>query len=172
MPSRESYAGMNCSVAAALEILGERWSFLVIREAFLGSRRFDRFQANLGIARNVLTTRLRALVAEDVLAPRLYQEHPKRFEYVLTEKGRALYPIIVALMSWGDRWASPRSGPPAILVHRETLRPVEPALVDRRTGAPIELGKVRLAPGPGANAVTRRRFVAARRVAAARKPRL
>lgn len=170
MPPRESYAGMNCSVAAALGILGERWSFLVIREAFLGSRRFDQFQANLGIARNVLTTRLRALVAEDVLAPRLYQEHPERFEYVLTEKGRALYPIIVALMAWGDRWASPRNGPPAILVDRETLRPVEPALVDRRTGAPIELGKVRVVPGPGANAVTRRRFEAARRAAATRKP--
>jgi DNA-binding HxlR family transcriptional regulator len=161
---------MNCSVAAALEILGERWSFLVIREAFLGSRRFEQFRANLGIARNVLTARLRALVAEHVLAPRLYQEHPERFEYVLTEKGRALYPIIVALMVWGDRWASPRNGAPAILVDRETRRPVEPALVDRRTGAPLELGKVRLAPGPGANAVTRRRLDPARRASAARKP--
>lgn len=167
MPSRESYAGMNCSVAAAHEILGERWSFLVIREAFLGTRRFDAFQANLGIARNVLAARLRALVAADVLAPRRYQERPERFEYVLTEKGRALYPIVVALMAWGDRWAAPRKGPPAVLVDRETLRPVEPALVDRRTGAPIELGKVRLVPGPGANAVTRRRFDLARRAAAA-----
>jgi DNA-binding HxlR family transcriptional regulator len=160
---------MKCSVAAALEILGERWSFLVIREAFMGSRRFDQFQANLGIARNVLTTRLRALVAEGVLAPRLYQEHPARFDYVLTEKGRALYPIIVALMTWGDRWASPRNGPPAVLVDRETLRPLEPTLVDRRTGAPIELGKVRLTPGPGANAVTRRRLDPTKRTAGARK---
>ena len=170
MSSRDSYPGMNCSVGAALEILGERWSFLVIREAFLGSRRFDQFQANLGIARNVLTTRLHTLVAEDVLARNRYQERPERYEYVLTEKGRALYPIIVALMAWGDRWASPRNGPPAILVDRETLRPLEPALVDRQTGAPIELGKVRLVPGPGANGATRRRLEAMQRAAAARKP--
>lgn len=162
MPTRESYAGMNCSVAAALEILGERWSLLVVREAFLGSRRFDQLQANLGIARNVLAARLRSLVAADVLAPRRYQERPDRFEYVLTEKGRALYPVIVALMTWGDRWASPRRGPPAILVDGETLRPVEPTLVDRRTGARIEPGAVRLAPGPGANAVTRRRLTRSR----------
>lgn len=163
MPPRESYAGMNCSVAAALEVLGERWSLLVIREAFLGSRRFDQFQANLGIARNVLTARLRTLVDQGIFEPHRYQERPERFEYRLSEKGRALYPIIVALMQWGDRWASPRAGPPAILVDRETQRPVEPALVDRRTGTPIELGRVRLVPGPGANAVTRRRFAAARR---------
>jgi DNA-binding HxlR family transcriptional regulator len=149
---------MSCSVAAALEIIGERWSFLVVREAFLGVRRFDALQANLGIARNILTARLRALVDDGILEPRRYQERPPRAEYVLTEKGRALYPVIVALMAWGDRWASGRAGPPAILVDRATRAPVEPALVDRRTGAPIELGRVRLVPGPGANAVTRRRF--------------
>jgi DNA-binding HxlR family transcriptional regulator len=170
MPPRESYAGMNCSVAAALEILAERWSFLVIREAFLGSRRFDQLQANLGIARNILTARLRKLVAEGVLAPRRYQARPERFEYLLTEKGRALYPIILALMAWGDRWAAPRGGPPAILVDRETRRPLEPALVDRRTGAPIELGGARLIAGPGANAVTRRRFEAAARGPGPRRP--
>jgi DNA-binding HxlR family transcriptional regulator len=153
---------MSCSVAAALEIIGERWSFLVVREAFLGVRRFDALQANLGIARNVLTARLRALVHDGVLEPRRYQDHPPRSEYVLTEKGRALYPVIVSLMAWGDRWASGRAGPPAILVDRETRAPVQPALVDRRTGAPIELGRVRLVPGPGANAVTRRRFAGAR----------
>lgn len=169
MPRRESYAGMNCSVAAALDILGERWSFLVIREAFLGSRRFDEFQANLGIARNILSARLRDLLAEGVLERRRYQEHPERFEYSLSEKGRGLYPIIVALMGWGDRWASPGAGPPAILVDRETRRPIDPAMVDRRTGTPIELGRVRLVAGPGANAVTRRRFEAATRAAAARK---
>jgi DNA-binding HxlR family transcriptional regulator len=169
MSSRESYVGMNCSVAAALEVMGERWSFLVIREAFLGSRRFDQFQANLGIARNILTARLRTLVAQGILQPRRYQEHPERFDYVLTEKGRSLYPIILALMAWGDRWASPRAGPPALLVDRETRRPVEPVLVDRRTGAPVELGGVRLVPGPGANAVTRRRFDAAPRASAARQ---
>lgn len=158
----EGFRGMNCSVAAALGVVGERWSLLVVREAFLGARRFEQLQANLGIARNVLTARLRALVDAGVLEPQPYQDRPPRFEYRLTEKGRALYPVIVALMAWGDRWASGRKGPPAVLVDRETRRPVEPGLVDRRTGAPIEPGRVRLVPGPGANEVTRRRFAVAR----------
>ncbi len=165
----ESYAGMNCSVAAALGILGERWSFLVVREAFLGVRRFDGFQANLGVARNVLAARLRALVAAEILEQRPYQDHPTRYEYHLTEKGRGLYPILIALMAWGDRWEAPRAGPPVMLVDRETHRPVEPGLVDRRTGMPIELGRVRVVPGPGANAVTRRRFEAAAREAPVRR---
>ncbi len=157
---RASFKDMNCSVAAALEIVGEWWSLLVVREAFLGSRRFEEFQANLGIARNILTARLHALVAAGVLEARRYQERPPRFEYRLTEKGLALYPVIVALMAWGDRWAAGRRGRPVVLVDRDTRRPLEPVLVDRHTGLPLEARRSRAIPGPGANEATRRRLAA------------
>jgi DNA-binding HxlR family transcriptional regulator len=84
---RTSFATMNCSVARTLEVIGEWWTMLVVREAFNGVRRFDDFQARLGIARNVLATRLQSLVDHGILERRLYQEHPQRFEYRLTEKG-------------------------------------------------------------------------------------
>src|SRR4051812_30342975 len=105
---------MNCSIARALEVVGEWWTFLVIREAFLGVTRFEGFQEQLGIARNVLTSRLRALVSKGVLERTKYQERPPRFEYRLTEKGRDLYPVLLALMGWGDRWESPKGAPVVI----------------------------------------------------------
>src|SRR5437867_2038639 len=98
---RTSFAGMNCSVAASLEILGEWWTFLVLRDAFFGVRRFEDFQRRLGIARNVLTTRLQTLVNHGVLERRLYQDHPPRYEYRLTQKGLELHPVLVSLMKWG-----------------------------------------------------------------------
>jgi len=152
---RTSFKGTNCSVAATLEIVGEWWSLLVVREAFLGLRRFEQLQERLGIARNVLTTRLRTLVAHGVLERVPYQDRPPRFEYRLTDKGRALFPVIVSLMAWGDRWAV-QCGPPLHLVDRETGKPVEPVLIDRRTGRAIELSGVRAVPGPGATPATRR----------------
>jgi DNA-binding HxlR family transcriptional regulator len=100
---RTSFEDMNCSLARALEIVGEWWTLLVLREAFLGARRFEELQDRLGIARNVLTARLKALAKHGVLERRRYQERPARHEYVLTEKGRALYPVIVTLLAWGDR---------------------------------------------------------------------
>ncbi len=157
---RASFSGMNCSIAAALEVVGEWWSLLIVREAFLGARRFEEFQEHLGIARNILTTRLRALVESGVLERVRYEKRPQRFEYRLTEKGRALFPVIVALMAWGDRWGPNRRGPPVLLVHRDTQRAVEPVLVDGGTGRPIEASGVRAVPGPGATDATRRRLQA------------
>ncbi len=101
------YDSQVCSIAGALEVVGERWSLLIVRDIFLGLRRFDEIQANLGIARNVLQTRLTRLLEQGVLEKRLYQEHPPRYEYRLTEKGLDLWPTIVALMQWGDRYARP-----------------------------------------------------------------
>src|SRR5215204_3268371 len=95
-----TYEGQTCSVARALELVGERWTLLVLRDAFLGVRRFDDFQRSLGVARNVLQTRLERLVEEDLLERRLYQERPARYEYRLTEKGLDLWPALVALMKW------------------------------------------------------------------------
>src|SRR5687767_5069851 len=101
---RTSFADMNCSIAQALEVVGEWWTLLILRDVFLGVRRFDDFQKRLGIARNVLADRLDTLVERGILERRPYQDRPPRDEYVLTEKGRDLLPVIHALREWGDRW--------------------------------------------------------------------
>ena len=112
-----AYENQSCSLAAALEVVGERWSLLIVRDVFLGLRRFDEIQAELGIARNVLQARLTRLVEQGVLEKRLYSEHPPRFEYRLTDKGLDLWPSMVALMQWGNRYGAP-DGPPVLLEHR------------------------------------------------------
>src|SRR5271165_382193 len=115
---RNDYANQSCSIAGALEVVGERWSLLIVRDVMLGMRRFDEIQADLGIARNVLQTRLVRLQDQGVLEKRRYQEHPTRCEYRLTEKGLDLWPTMVALMNWGDEHAAPASGPPVLLEKR------------------------------------------------------
>ena len=107
-----TYDNQVCSVARALEAIGDRWTMLVIRDAFVGVRRFDEFQERLGIARNVLTDRLSRLVDEGILEKHEYQERPQRFEYRLTPKGVDLFPVLVSLMKWGDRHAPEENGPP------------------------------------------------------------
>lgn len=116
---RSSADHLNCSIARSLEILGEWWTLLIMRDAFFGVRRFEDFIADLRISRNVLTDRLATLVEHDILEKRRYQTGPDRFEYRLTEQGRELFPVIVALMRWGDRWLSTPAvgGPPVVLVH-------------------------------------------------------
>jgi DNA-binding HxlR family transcriptional regulator len=146
-----TYDAENCSIARALERLGERWTLLVLREAFTGARRFDEFAERLGLARNVLTARLALLVEEGVLERRRYQERPERFEYRLTEKGLDLFPVLVALMQWGDRWYAP-DGPPRLLRHRECGGLVGARLICERCGEMVGPRDVRLEPGPGARA--------------------
>lgn len=107
----------SCSVARAMEILGERWTMLILREAFYGVRRFSELQRNLGIARNILSCRLQRLVSAGVLERRRYREEPERFEYRLTPMGHDLFPAIVAIMRWGDRHLSDEDEPPLILRH-------------------------------------------------------
>src|SRR3981081_3525676 len=111
------YNGQICSVAAAWEVVGARWSLLIVREVFLGVRRFEEMQGDLGIARNVLQTRLTRLVEQGVRAQGIYHERPPRHEYLLTDKGLDLWPTIVALMRWGDQHVPRASGPPVILEH-------------------------------------------------------
>jgi DNA-binding HxlR family transcriptional regulator len=106
-----------CSIARTLEVLGERWTLLVIRDVFNGRRRFDQIQENLGVARNVLSTRLALLVEEGILEKRAYQERPPRYEYFLTEKGLDLWPILVGMLHWGDRHLSDE-GPPMLVRHK------------------------------------------------------
>ncbi len=108
---------VDCSIAAALEIVGARWTILILRDAFRGIRRFDELRRDLDIPRAVLSERLRRLVESGVLVKRRYQERPERFEYRLTPMGLQLSPILVSLMQWGDRWLSGDDGPPTSLVH-------------------------------------------------------
>jgi DNA-binding HxlR family transcriptional regulator len=132
---RRDYEGQDCSVARALELVGERWTLLVVRDAFLGRRRFEEFQESLGIARNVLADRLAKLVEHGIFERVPYQERPERFEYRLTDRGRDLRLTLAALMQWGDEYLSPT--PPRRLRRRSDGTPVRVALVDA-DGVPVE----------------------------------
>jgi DNA-binding HxlR family transcriptional regulator len=146
------YDTQTCSIARALELVGERWTLLILRNVMLGVRRFDEQQDQLGIARNVLAARLERLVESEILEKRPYGERPVRYEYRLTERGRALWPAIVELMQWGDRYAASPAGPPTVLRHRGCEGTVGAHRVCARCGALLELDDVRAEPGPGASA--------------------
>ncbi len=107
-----------CSIARTLDVVGEKWALLAVREVFLGNRKFDEMVYRTGAPRDTLAARLRTLVATGVLERRQYSEHPARFEYHLTAAGRDLYPVIVTLMRWGDQYLAGDGGPPMILQHR------------------------------------------------------
>jgi DNA-binding HxlR family transcriptional regulator len=147
---KNDYDSQVCSIASALEVIGERWSLLIVRDIFLGLRRFDEIQENLGIARNVLQTRLTRLQEQGVLERRLYREHPPRYEYRLTEKGLDLWPTIVALMQWGDRYAGLPAGPVVLLEHRGCGGAVDEHRVCEACGAMLSVRDARAIPGPGA----------------------
>ncbi|GBD24000.1 putative HTH-type transcriptional regulator [bacterium HR29] len=141
--ARSRFESMDCSVARTLAVIGDAWTLLIIRDAFRGVTRFDDFQANLGIARNVLSHRLRLLVREGILERRPYSQHPPRFEYRLTAKGWDLYPIILSLLRWGDRWAAGPEGPPLVLTHLVCGQPVQGVLACEHCGAPLDPREVR-----------------------------
>jgi DNA-binding HxlR family transcriptional regulator len=146
---KRDYEGQNCSVARALEIVGERWTLLIVRDAFLGRRRFEEFQESLGIARNVLTDRLNRLVDEGILERVRYNERPERYEYRLTGKGRELHLALSALRQWGDKHLSEK--PPRVLRRKADKKPVVVAYVPK--GAPVlRANEVESVPGPGAAA--------------------
>ena len=146
------YDHQVCSIAGALEVVGERWSLLIVRDVFLGLRRFDEIQADLGIARNVLQTRLKRLVEQGVLERRLYQERPPRYEYRLTEKGLDLWPTIVALMQWGDRYARAGRRPAGAARTPRLRRAVDEHRICERCGERARRARdARALPGPGAS---------------------
>jgi DNA-binding HxlR family transcriptional regulator len=146
---RNDYDSQVCSVARALEVVGERWTLLIVRDVFLGLRRFDELQADLGIARNVLQTRLERLVEHGVLEKHPYQERPLRHEYRLTEKGIDLWPTIVSLLQWGDRHAPPPNGPPVLITHKGCGGELDAHRVCTRCGKPVGAREARALPGPG-----------------------
>ncbi len=144
---RTSVAHLNCSVAQALEVVGEWWTLLVIRNLMFGQQRFEAIQGDLGIARNILSDRLGTLVEHGVVDRVKYQDHPERFEYRLTEKGRDLFSVIAALMAWGDKWAA-TLGKPIDLVH-ECGHVTTPTVVCDQCGGRLDLRSVTARGGPG-----------------------
>ena len=136
----------TCSITRAMELLGELWTMLILREAFWGVRRFTELQRNLGIARNILSSRLQALVAAEILERRLYRAEPERYEYVLTEKGRDLYPAIVAIMRWGDKHLCEDGGAPLVLRHT-CGEDAAPVLTCSHCGDPLDPREITPEPG-------------------------
>jgi DNA-binding HxlR family transcriptional regulator len=146
---KHTYDGQHCSIAGSLEIVGERWTLLILRDAFLGVRRFDEFQRSLGIARNVLQGRLERLVDNGILERVRYRERPERFEYRLTEKGLDLWPVVVSLLAWGDRHAAP-DGPPVMLEHSGCGGRVNDRRICESCGALLGPRDVKARRGPAA----------------------
>ena len=146
---RSSLDTANCSVGRTLDAIGDRWTLLVLREAFYGVRRFEQMQRNLGIARNILAARLQNLVGEGILERRRYQERPERFEYRLTRKGLDLYPPLVTLMQWGDAYMADEAGPSVKLVHKTCGHDAEPQLACGHCGEALDAREVRVEAGPG-----------------------
>jgi DNA-binding HxlR family transcriptional regulator len=147
---KASFAEMNCSVAQALEIIGEWWTLLILRDCFLGIRRFDDFVDRLGISRNVLTNRLDKLVDTDLLERRPYDEARARYDYVLTDKGRALWPVLTALRQWGDEWILGDGNEPLLIEHRDHGHHAIARMTCDVCGEPLDARSVRAVPGPGA----------------------
>jgi DNA-binding HxlR family transcriptional regulator len=143
------YPGQTCSIAESLEVIGERWSLLIVRDVLNGNRRFGEIQGSLGVARNVLSARLQRLLAEGILERRSYQQSPERFEYFLTEKGLGLWPALIALLNWGDRYSTNPDGPPKIIIHKECGGRVSDRGICEECGQVLNARDARQIPGPG-----------------------
>jgi DNA-binding HxlR family transcriptional regulator len=152
---RFRYSAANCSIARTLGVVGEKWTLLVLREAFYGVRRFDDFHAALGCARNLLAARLKTLVAHGLLERVGYTDERGRgrHEYRLTDKGRELFPVVVALMQWGDKWTADEDGPAVQLNHRDCGAQVTAQLICAAGHASLGARDTQAVPGPGAREI-------------------
>jgi DNA-binding HxlR family transcriptional regulator len=142
-----------CSIARTVAVIGDRWTLLILRDCFLRVRRFDAFEARLGITRHILADRLRKLVSAGVLRKVRYQERPARYEYRLTPKGLDLYPVLMSLVHWGDVHAAGDAGRPLLHRHLGCGHLFDPVLACSSCGAPLDPRQVRVQPGPGAAAL-------------------
>jgi DNA-binding HxlR family transcriptional regulator len=153
---RKRFAEMNCGIAQALEAFGDWWTLLIVRDSFLGVRRFADFERNLGIAKNILTARLQHLVDHGILERVDVGSEGQRFEYRLTEKGDALLPVLTALREWSDEWVFGKGHEPAIVRDRATGRRVPRLRVTAADGRELTRRDLRMEPGPGASAEMQR----------------
>ncbi|HZX03040.1 helix-turn-helix domain-containing protein [Kribbella sp.] len=144
-----SFATMHCSLAQSLELIGDWWTPLVLRDLYLGLNRFDQFVADLGISRNLLTDRLATLVDGGLVQRTPYQQNPVRYRYELTEAGQELVPILMALTAWGDRWATPPAGQPIRFTHTTCGKLTTPTVSCSECGEPLATEDVVPSPGPG-----------------------
>lgn len=146
---RTDTSGWPCTIARAAHLLGDGWNLLLIRQACLGTRRFDDFQRELGIGRNILAGRLDQLVDEGLLRRAEYQQHPVRFEYRLTDKGRDVYPILAAMAAWGDRWLTGPEGTPLVLHHTACDSDMQAVVVCSECEQTLDVRQVLAQRGPG-----------------------
>ncbi len=159
---KTSFAQMRCSLARTLDLVGDWWTPLILRDLFLGVGRFDDLVEDLGISRNLLTRRLKALQARGLAERHAYQTRPARFEYRLSECGRDLVPALLALMAWGDRWAAPAEGSPILFRHDGCGQTCLPRVTCSGCGEPLTAANVTALPGPGGAARDGTRVVARR----------
>jgi DNA-binding HxlR family transcriptional regulator len=146
---RTRFGEMACSIARTLDIAGEPWSPLIMRDVWVGISRFDDIQRDLGISRKVLAERLRSLVGNGMVGRREYSQRPARYEYVLTKKGQEFCDILMAITAWGDRWTAGEAGPPVLLRHRKCGKPTRAELHCAECGEPLRSQDVDPEPGPG-----------------------
>jgi DNA-binding HxlR family transcriptional regulator len=146
------------SIGHILDVIGEGWSILIIREAFLGARRFEEFLGRLGIARNILTDRLKKLCVNEILDRVPVKEGAKRHEYVLTRKGIDMMPMLVALTQWGDRWVFGENNEPVLFLERETGQPISSVKVFSTQGDVLRARDLKVVAGPGASPESRERL--------------
>jgi DNA-binding HxlR family transcriptional regulator len=155
---RTDFGDMPCGIGRALDILGDAWTLLIVREALFGATTFQEFHRYLQIPKNTLTTRLRDLVERGVLAESI-DDNGRRREYALTARGRDLWPVMLALQQWGNRWLFDGEGPPSYMADRATLQPLAELAPADQNGRPVSLDGVTMIPGPSAPAALVRRFV-------------
>jgi DNA-binding HxlR family transcriptional regulator len=146
---RTSFGDMACSIARTLDVIGEPWSPLILRDVWVGMSRFEQIQADLGISRKVLTERLNHLVDRGILERRPYDRRP-RHEYVLTRQGTELLEMLMVMVAWGDKWLAGPAGPPVLYRHHACGEVSHAALSCAGCGAPMHPGDIDLLPGPGA----------------------
>jgi DNA-binding HxlR family transcriptional regulator len=152
---RKSFRDMECNIARSVDEVGDGWSLMILRNALLGAKRFQDFEAALGVPPTTLARRLLTLTEHGFFVRREYEAHPRREEYELTAKGLDFLPVLLSLAAWGGRWLSP-GGAPLEFVHPETGAAIEPSLVDTCTGHKLVAGQVGVRPGPGASKALRR----------------
>lgn len=146
---RTSFGEMHCSIAQSLERIGDWWTLLILRDIYVGLQRFDELVQDLGISRNLLTNRLGHLVQHGIVVRRRYSDHPPRYRYLLSDAGKELVPVVMALAAWGDRWATPEGGPPVRFIHSGCGHHFTPRVSCSVCGGAIDQDQVQLEAGPG-----------------------